>query len=155
MALDATSREANLRDSLKKFFVDNLARTEKLALTFDKALSTPRVQGNEVVKWVAVQFGDLQIEHVSQHVIQVFCCTRQDPEGYKLSRLRDKVFGYLTDNSNTDGLRRITLYKTNVKPWVSIGGILVFPGSESGQGYSSDETKYKVIPVNLKWAAKV
>lgn len=46
MALDPTARLANVKDSIKKYFVDNIARTSGKKLTFDKALSVSRIQGN-------------------------------------------------------------------------------------------------------------
>ena len=48
MALDATAREANLRDSIKKFFIDNLETIEGLVVTFDKALSYPDLSDRTV-----------------------------------------------------------------------------------------------------------
>ena len=155
MALDPTARETNVRDSLKKFFVDSIYTTEGIALTFDKALSTPRVQGIEVEKWVAVIFGEMDVDHVAEHIINCYCCTRKDAEGFKLAQLRDKVMGYLTDPTSSDGMRRIPLYKSNVFPWVQIGGLVVYNMQESGQLYASDETKYKVLPFRLLWAAKI
>ena len=156
MALDPTAREANVRDSLKKFFVDNINRTEGVALSFDKALSVPRIQGIEVGRWVSINFGSLSMtDHVSRHVVQVYCCTRQDAEGFKLAQLRDKVIGYLTDINANDGIRRIPLYKSNVDPWVQVGGMLILVDQESAQLYATDETKYKVIPFRLAWAAKI
>lgn len=155
MALDPTARQANLIDSIKKFFVDNINRAEGLPLLFDRSLSTPSIQGVEADKWVAVAFGDINMDHVSEHIVEVYCCSRRDPEGFKLAQIRDKVLGYLTDLNTPDGLRRIPLYKTNVTPWAEVGGLLVIPDTESGILETTDETKFKIVPFRLKWAAKI
>ena len=82
MALDPTSREANFRDSLKKYFVDNLETTEGINLTFDKALSAPNIQGKLVHTWVTVLFDGIQIGTMSEIGVRLFCCTRGDNEGF-------------------------------------------------------------------------
>lgn len=156
MALDSTAREANLRDSVKKFFVDNINRAEGVHLTFDKALAVPAVQGIEVNRWVSVNFGQMDMsDTVSMHLVHAYCCTRQDSEGFKLAQLRDKVVGYLTDDTADDGIRRIPLYKSNVTPWVQVGALMVFLDTESASLYATDDTKYKMIPFRLLWAAKI
>ena len=43
MSLHATAREANVTDSIQKYFIDNLETIEGLAVTFDKALSQPKL----------------------------------------------------------------------------------------------------------------
>ena len=64
-ALDSTSKESNIRDSIKKYWVDNLYTTDGVQLTFDKYLSTPNVQGHAVDKWVSINFGDMQLSECS------------------------------------------------------------------------------------------
>ena len=98
MALDATARDSNVKDSVKKYLIDSIFATEQIKITFDKSLSVPKIQGHEVTQWVAVQFGDfIRREPFLQLGLNLYCCTRKDPEGYQLSHLRDKVMGYLTD----------------------------------------------------------
>lgn len=151
MALDPTARQANFIDSIKKFFVDNINRIEGLPLLFDRSLVTPQIQGVEVDKWVAVAFGDMNMGHVSDSLVEVYCCSRRDPEGFKLAQIRDKVVGYLTDSERTDGLRRIPLYKTPA--WTQVGSLIVYQETESGILVTSDETKFKIVPARFKWAA--
>ena len=155
MALDSTARESNVRDSLKKYFIDSFFTAEQVRLTFDKGLAAPSIQGTAVTRWIAVQFGSLVMDTMSEHVIQIFCCTREDPEGYRLAQLRDKVLGYLTDADATDGLKRIPFYKSNVNPWELIGGLVVLLDPESPQLVADDETKFKIIPFRIKWGAKI
>lgn len=153
MALDSTAREANFRDSIKKYFVDNLS----VPLTFDKALSSPDIQGKTVHKWVTVLFDTIQLGTMSEISLRLFCCTRQDNEGFKLAQLRDTVMGYLVnDGSVGDGQVRIPFYRSHaVDAWTLLGSLLVIDIFESAQLEAPDETKYKILTVRLKTASKM
>ena len=157
MALDPTAREANFRDSVKKYFVDNLETTENISLTFDKALSSPDIQGKAVHKWVTVLFDNIQLGTMSEISLRIFCCTRQDNEGFKLAQLRDTVMGYLTnDGSVGDGQVRIPFYRSYAnQAWVLLGSLLVIDVFESAQLEAPDETKYKILTIRLKTASKM
>jgi hypothetical protein len=157
MALDPTSREANVRDSVKRYFVENLYRTEGVQLTFDAGLSTPNVADLKagVDKWVAIQFGEIDPNNMAEMTLDIYCCTRNDSEGFKLAQLRDKVMGYLTDGTRSDGLARIPFYRSYAdRAWDLIGGLLVLTDTETRQMEGPDGTKYKMIPVNLRWGQK-
>jgi hypothetical protein len=157
MSLDPSARESNIRDSIKRHFVDNIAVAEGIELTFDKALSTPNLQGKAVNRWVSVSMGDIAISDMSSVVIEVFCCTRQDSEGFRLAQLRDTVMGYLTDTSVTDGMKRIVFYRSKplVADWEIIGGILVQDITESRQIEANDDTKFKILTCVLRLASKI
>jgi len=156
--LDATARESNFRDSIKKYFVDNLYKTEGIQLTFDKSLSTPVVQGNEVEKWYAIMFGSFNPTVFGDAEITIFCCAKKDSEGFKVAQLRDKVMKYLVDTDQTDCAKRITLYRSSATDaWASVGTMIVeIPdNAESPQMDAEDGTKFKTITVRLRWAAKI
>lgn len=157
MALDATARESNVRDSIKKYFVDNLARGEGIQFMFDRTLRSPYTVGQrELTKWVSVIFGNMDLEQLAEIDLDLILCTRQDPEGYQLAHLRDKVMGYLIDTTMTDGMARIPFYQSYTTPWVLLGALVVQSvGPESAQVIDEDETKWKIIPVRLRWGAKV
>ena len=157
MALDPTAREANIRASFKKFLIDNLYTVEAYKLTFDKGLAIPKLQGHEVDQWVAVQFGAIDTgEALSTQNFNIFCCTRKDKEGYELANMRDTVLGYLTDIDQPDGTRRIPLYNSNVaRPWPQVESMVVILDPESAQMTASDETKYKILSIRLKWGSKI
>ena len=156
MALDPTARESNLRDSVKKYFVDSLHPTYQLI--FDRGLATPRVQGtpSEVDKWISVNFGPMDRGTLSEHSLTVYCCTRKDNEGFKLAQLSDTVMGFLSDDTQTDGMRRIDLYRSyESQAWVKLGAMVVQEVTESQQYEADDETKYKILTVRLRWASKI
>ncbi len=156
MALDATAREANVRDSLKKYFVDSLHPT--YPLSFDRGMSVPPLQGtpSTVDKWVGVNFGFMDRGDLGEHVLDIYCCTRKDNEGFKLAQLTDTVMGYLTDTDATHGMRTIALYRSHpTDSWTLIGGMLVQEIYESEQITADDETKYKILTVRLRWSAKI
>lgn len=151
--LSSTSRESNVRDSFKKFILDNLVSVEHLNVTFDKRLTSPKVQGSEIDKWLSFNFGPLSGGSVSSLHIMVIPCTRKDAEGFKLAQLRDKVMGYLTDNSQPDNMRRIPFYRSSAsEAWQLIGGLIVdvYP-DESGVMENDEGIKHKIIEIVLRW----
>ena len=157
MSLDDTAKESNIRDSLKKYMVDSLYTTEGVQLTFDKYLSTPSIQGHQVDKWVSINFGDMHLSELSTHDLQIICCTRSDGEGFKLAQLRDKVYKYLTDSTQTDGMARFAFYRSRASgAWTQLdGGFIVQEVMESRQFEADDGTKYKVLTVRLRFSSKV
>lgn len=99
MPIDDTARESNIKDSIKKFLIDNIYSTSKISITFDKGLTAPKIQGStNVLKWVAVQWGQLELGTVASFSLKLYLCVKQDNEGFKLSQLRDTVMGYLTED---------------------------------------------------------
>ena len=156
MSLDDTAKESNLRDSLKKYFVDSLYTAEGQQITFDKYLTTPNIQGKAVDRWVSINFGGLDMSVLSSYPLNIYCCTRADGEGFKLAQLRDKVYKYLTDNTQTDGMARITFYRSRADGnWTAIGYILVQDVIESQQFEADDGTKYKILTARLRFSSKV
>ena len=156
VGLDATAREANVRDSIKKYFVDNLHPT--YPLMFDKGISVPDIRGtpSTVEKWISIDFGYMDRGDMGEHVLNVLCCTRKDEEGFKLAQLSDTVMGILSDSSMTDGMRRIDLYKSHpTDAWTKLGALLVQEVVESEQIEADDETKYKILTTRLRWSAKI
>jgi len=154
MSLDATSREANVRDSIIKYFVDSLKTGEGINISFDKTLSVPKVQGTEVEKWVMFDFGAMDRGTLSEYIVDLYCCTRKDPQGFKLAQLGDTVMGYLSDTTQTDGMKRIPFYRSKqVGTWDLLGSLLVVEVNEGSEIEATDGTKFKVLSVRLKWAA--
>lgn len=157
MALDATAKEANVRDSIKKYFVDSIHTAENVAIGFDRGMAAPQVRGQprSITRWVIVNFGPLELGVLSEHLLMIYCCTVQDNEGFRLAHLRDLVMKYLIDTDQSDGMARITLYRSyENQAWENIGGMVIQDIIESPQYIADDETKYKVLTVTLRWAAK-
>ena len=158
MSLDATAKTSNIKDSFKKHMVDNIVVIEGIPVTFDKALTQPDIQGKTVHRWINIIFGDMEIDFFSDILIEIYCCTRQDPEGFKLSQVRDKVVSHLSVDPSTaiTNLYRIPFYRSYFdQAWEVIGSLLVQEIIESGEMTSVDETKYKVLTVRLRTASKV
>jgi len=149
MAFDDTAKEANIRDSYHKYLIDS--RPSSVPVTIDKGLSDPDLTNKNTEKWIAVNFGPLTIGHMSVVHWEVFLCTRRDNEYFKLSNLRDQIMALHFDADKTDGLRRITLYRSNPNQdsslWTSIGTILITDVMQSGNLDGPDETKYKILTV--------
>jgi len=154
--LDSTAKESNVRDSIKKFFIDSLYTAEGVQVTFDRYLSTPDVRSKSVDRWVSINFGGMELSELSSHMLNIYCCTRADGEGFKLAQLRDKVYKYLTDNTQTDGMARITFYRSRADGnWTGIGYFIVQDVIESQQFEADDGTKYKILTARLRFSSKV
>uniref|UniRef100_A0A6M3J8P4 Uncharacterized protein n=1 Tax=viral metagenome TaxID=1070528 RepID=A0A6M3J8P4_9ZZZZ len=160
MVLDPTARETNVKDSLKKYLIDNIYTAEGIHLVFDKQFAFPAIHKTaptQVNRWVTIVFGAIDISEMSTMSVDLFCCTREDPEGYRSSQLRDTIVGYLTDSDQTDTTRRIPFYRSReTGAWSLLSGaILVQRIIESGMLEASDQTKYRIITLILRWPSKV
>lgn len=156
MSLDATAREANFKDSWKKYLSDSLETAEDIALMFDKTLSVPNLRGIAVDRWVSVVFGAIDRGTLSSGMLDIYCCTRKDEEGFRLAQLADTVMGYLTDSSSTDGMKKIVFYRSRAQgSWENIGGIAIQEIIESGEMDGPDGTKFKILSVISRFASKV
>ena len=152
MALDSTAREANIWDSIKRYFLGNLSYT----LTFDKALSVPEIRNKIVDRWVSFALDDIVMGDLSTIQLSIYCCTRQDKEWHKLAQVRDSVYESLIDVTKTDTMRRIMLYASHpTDAWTEIGTLMVDEIVESPRMEADDETKFKIIHVRLRTASKV
>jgi hypothetical protein len=156
MTLDPTAREANVRDSLKKFFVDNLNKTEGIPIVFDRFLESPKLQGKEVDRWVGVDLADATIDSLSEQDLDVYVCTRKDPENFRLSQLRDTVMNYLTPSSDDVCFKTIPFYRSYAtSAWTSIGGFVITRITQTRDMVAEDQTKFKIIYVQMKYASKI
>lgn len=152
MTLDSTAREANIWDSIKKYFIDNLS----YSLTFDKALSAPNLRGKLVDRWVSFSLGEIEMGYLTSIMLDIYCCTRQDNEYHKLTQVRDTVYDLLIDTTKTDTMRRIPFYLSHAtQAWTLIGTLLVDEVTESARMNADDETKFKILHVRLRTASKV
>lgn len=158
MSLDPTARLSNVKDSLKKYFSDNLEGVEQLNISFDPTLNTPPVSQGQIVveSWIQIRELGKSMGSSSSMQMDFICCTRKDSEGFKLAQLRDKVMGYLTDSNQTDGMRRITFYQSRATgAWTVIGGIIITNIKESGTLPAADNTKQIILTVTFKWGARI
>ena len=153
MALDATAREANLWDSIKKYFIDNITT---VPLLFDRSLAEPYVKEMSTDKWYSFILGPTDISALSDITLYIYCCTRSDNEYHKLSQLVDNMRELLTDNTMTDGMKRIPFYQ-HYPPgtWTVIGYFQVQEMYDSTRMTAADETKFKILTVRLRTASKV
>lgn len=158
MTLDPSARQANILDSLKKYFTDSLFTTEGVKVNFDKALSDPAILTDKSVdRWVTFVLGNMDPDILTDVMLSIYCCTRKDNEGFKLSQLRDKTMGYLTgDPSGYDATCRIPFYQSSATgSWTLLGAMVVTSIIESGILDAPDETKYKVLTIRLKVPSKL
>ena len=155
MSLHPLSKESNVKASIKKYLVDNLGSS----VTFDTSLAAPdlRKQGIDSVKqWYNVDFGELGRDSLALYYFEVYCLSRQDPEGVKLAEIADTLMGLLVDNTKQDGMRRIPFYDISKTPWEDIGAMTVQDVWDAPSAdMTEDETKIKIFSVRLRWGAKI
>jgi len=154
MTIHGTASLANVYDSIKKYFIDNLYTIESVSTMFDKSLSDPATVDLALQQLVVVNFGEYRPNKISKISLDIYCCTREDVESYNLMNLRDLVVGYLTDNTALDGKRRIKLWQSSpTVPWTEIGGMVLQFDIESQVFFAPDETKYKALGCTLMWGS--
>lgn len=153
--MNALSKEANVKSSLKKYFVDALGT----AVTFDTSLASPdlRVQGASAVKqWYNIDFGEFGRQSLNEYLFDVYCLSRQDPEGVELAIMTDSMMDLLVDSSKTDGMKRIPLYDVSQDPWELLASMVVQDVWDARiLDAIEDETKIKILSVRLRWGAAV
>lgn len=155
MPLDETAKLSNITSSLKKYFVDSLFTGESIRLDFDKSYQDVYAAlPDRVDQWLIIAFDPSNMGALAELAFTIYMYSRKDPEAVNLFILRDKVMGYLADNTQTDGLARITLYDA---AWATIGAaVIVLPigRQESGNYVAKDGTKFRYISASLRWGAK-
>lgn len=157
MSLDATARETNFRDSMKEYLYTYLKNVEGYPLFFRQGFTTVNIRESTTIeKWIVVSFDDFYLDIMSEAVISIRPCTRNDPSFFKLAQMSDKIVGYLTPSSG-DGQTRIPFYQSTAvrDDWVLIGGILVHDVNISSDLLADDGTQFKVITVRTRFASKL
>jgi hypothetical protein len=159
MSLNPLAREANYKDSIKKYFVDNIYRTENIPVTFDKMINFPevfqesfKVFDDRVDRWISIISGGIvENSPLITAYPAIYVCTRRDIEGYKLAQLKDTVRSLL------DETMAIPFYRSYPAPieWQLLTYMQVFHAGESEQLTTKDETKFKRISLSLKWTATI
>jgi len=153
MTLPGQSRSANIKDSWKKYLNDNV-KTDTVHVTFDNALKQPKTQGRPMERWVSCKIGQYVGGTLAEQIVELWCCTRRDSEGYKCSQLRDTVYELLTDSE--DVFKRIPLYRSHPKEeWTVIGQMLIRKEwiIESGESEGEDNTKIRKLTVRTRFAS--
>jgi hypothetical protein len=153
--MNALAKESNVKDSLKKYFVDALGDI----VTFDLSLKEPdiRKSGSAAIKqWYNVSFGQFGRNALADYTFEVYCLSRQDTEGILLSVMTDVLFNLLVDSTKTDGMRRIPIYDTENIPWNLIGAMVIQEiGDNVPFQLPEDETKIKIYSVRLRWGLTI
>lgn len=153
--ISPVSRQVNIKNSVKKYFLYALEELENLTVFFEELSETPSDDnGDKLLKWVTILFGRGDLGHVSEQQITISAYTRDDSEGYELSVLLDTIMGYILDEDSTNGLATIPFYDTSVVPWVFAGGMMPFLQPSLGEMEGADGTKLKDINIVCKWGGK-
>ena len=156
MTIDPSVSESNLRNSVKKYFVDSLETAQGVKVIFDRTITSALTDASNIDAFLVINFGSLVRDKLASHLLEINCCTKEDVEGWKLAQLSDKVLGTLIDTEMSDTIRRIPLYNTEIAGhWEQIGSLYVSAVYEGKEQFIADKTRYKSITVDLQWAMKI
>lgn len=152
--LDPTQKESNLLSSIKKHMLDCLVPLS-IPIYFEHLISVPVDDFGEPYKnWCCCVLDGYELETVSTAQLVLILFVREDCEGDDLAVLSDNIRGCFIDAESINGMKLIVLYDTSTVPWSQVGGMLPFVGEASITHIGRDSTKFKVLPVTLKWGSK-
>jgi hypothetical protein len=150
MSIPDTFRLSNLKDSIKKFFNAELKTARGIHTVFDNMLKQPA----NMDRWVGIRVGDRGHKRFTFVPVEVFTCTRRDPEGFRNAQLVDTIVSLTLDDTKDDWMRRIPLYKSHpTDPWTEIGTLLFQEVIESGDMETEDNTKVRVLTIKMSFAS--
>jgi len=151
--MDASLKLINLRKSLVKFFKDSLITIEGLSVVFDEWIPEFIETDTSNDSWISINFARPNFGRVSMIDVVIFIRTRKDLEGWDNNRLYDKVMNYLV--SSDSDRKVVTLYNTEVTPWVVIGGVSFYLRSGDMGEEEMDLTNISIINLQATWGAKL
>jgi hypothetical protein len=158
MSIYPTDKEVNFRQSIKKYFVDNVYTTYGVKLLFNSMgddVADPNLINHTVDRWVSIVFGDYSNwNKMIRRYIEIYTCTRGDPEKYELAQLNDIIINLLNEHTITDGMKRIPFYNCvseDSSTWVEIGKMLVQRYTMSKDYDLQDGTNLVRFNVLLRW----
>lgn len=151
MALDASTKEVNIRGSIQKYFVDSLETTEGKNVIIDADVEPVR----NLTEWIGLNFLDSTIGNKIFYRLQLIPATRQDAEGFKLAALEDLIMQYIYDENGI--YRAIPFYDiSDLSNLIEIGKIHLRMWERSSIIRLPDErTKFRILTVNAHISAKL
>jgi hypothetical protein len=154
--LDPTSSDACFSYSIKRYFIDHVQHSLGVPVAFDANIVEPYLNDKAIVRWITVLKGDKRVKKfsLSDSMVSIYCCTRQDPEGYELSKLQDEIVALLNGEHDTivTPKNTIPIYDVN---HVKVGGLSLGDDLIEGKkGVTPDGTNYKTITIHLRYASK-
>ncbi len=154
-----TLSEVNLKTSLKKFFRDHFEGREEnpIPIMFDKTIDDPYTAGRKgddstVKEWITVNFADKFVQDVSHISVEIFICTRQDPDDLRIEEIVDEVNQLLFPEK-----AHLTIPFYDVKTEIIVGTIFFMKRkyADSGIQLAVDGTKFCLMIVPFKWVASL
>ena len=152
MAIDASAKKTNIRLSLKKYLIDTIETVQGKKVFFGIGYALPQI--DELTEWFSVGFGPMSRTGFSGFVVDLIAATRKDAEGDNLSELVDIGYAVMTDNTQPDGKRRISLYNVVGTTWTEFDKLLVTDINDSGEMTGPDGTQYQTLTCKINWVAK-
>ena len=153
--MEPTKSVLNFERSVKRHFIEKIQFAHGVKVVFGDSSAVPE----DEEQWVTVSFGRGKIGGLSNMILNVFPCVREDSSGSKLSELTDLVFECMTDHSSekSNSILGIPLYDTRVDPWEQVSTIMFNPISSADCGEiltASDRSKFRMMVVTTNFFTK-
>jgi len=133
------NKESNIRNSIKKFFLDGINAVEGIPVHF-----TTNIDQSELSEWIFVDCSNESMTgHVSRKRVIVYVFTRDDPEYDRLHEIMDKVISYFHPG-------HIALYDGD---WNEVGGAKVEVLPVGALRKTKDNSNFKAMPFVIAWGA--
>jgi len=151
-----TLSKACLKYSIKKYFLDHVQTALSTVVHFDGNIVLPYLNDKTIKKWATVLIGnvDSSLFTLSEAIIQIYLCTREDNEGYELSKFNDVLMSLFVGKHDTvtTPFMAIPLYDSNR---LKVGCFLINTISDGPEGMTSDGTYYKMMTLTLRYASTI
>jgi len=154
--VEPTISEANWWLSIKKHFIDNIQVAHVKNMKFGSGFSQIP---DEWTQWISVSYGRGAVgSRLSSMILNIFPCTRFDPEGDELAKLTDLVIEHITDyakTGQTNSAMSIPFYDTAINPWAQISAIMFDNIPERGEIIvAEDNTTFRILVTTTNFFSK-
>jgi len=154
-----TLSKSCLKYSIKKYFIDALQTGLGIVVHFDGNIVEPYLNDKTIKKWATILTGNVETSlfTLSESVLQIFLCTREDKEGYELSKFDDLITSLLVGKHDTivTPFMAIPLYDSNITGRPKVGCVSLKNVSSGADGITSDGTYYKIMTLTLRYASTI
>lgn len=154
--LHPTLSNACLKYSIKKYFLDHVQTALSTVVHFDGNIVEPYLNDKTIKKWatVLVGNGDKNLFTLSESIVQIYLCTREDNEGYELSKFDDVITSLFMGKHDTvvTPFMAIPLYDS---AHAKAGCLSIKNISDGIEGMTSDGTYYKIMTITLRYASTI
>ncbi len=111
--LSPESKQSDFCNSIKKYFLEKVEIDLGIKVFFDWIADIPKGEtGEDLTKWVIVEFGVLDLGNVASCIVNLYLFTIKDFENYEMNLFTDKILNIFINEESTNGLHTIDYFDT-------------------------------------------